>query len=144
MALHDWISIPPLNDIPALRKNHSIPGLIFATMMSTGLVLIPLAITIAYRKYDPFPLYPAALLELFYMMLTYETLKAWWFPYFFGSTSAYKEKFAKFKNTHTFLPRRGDNVRPNTLHVFLHLQIWACLIYSLYLVIHAFNAVSKL
>jgi len=49
-----------------------------------------------------------------------------------------KADFAEYENTHHFLPARGDNVVPNTLHVILHLQIWICFILSVYLLVKHF------
>ncbi|MBI2344741.1 hypothetical protein HYV10_01560 [Candidatus Dependentiae bacterium] len=126
MLFHDWISIPPFNDIEAIRKNHSRLSILFSTLINSLCVAIPLYLTLFY--------FDSSLLVIlcFYSGLTAGAIVSWWAPYFFGSSIAHKKSFSKFKNTHHFLPVRGDNVIPNSLHVVLHLFILACFALSLY------------
>ena len=46
MLLHDWIKIPPLNDIDALRKEDSIEGIVFSVMVNSFFVAIPLYLSL--------------------------------------------------------------------------------------------------
>ncbi|MBP9765239.1 hypothetical protein KBD08_02790 [Candidatus Babeliales bacterium] len=100
--------------------------IIFFTIINSLCVAIPLYMTLFYFK--------TKLLSIvyFYGGLTVGTIASWWVPYIFGSSAIHKQQFLKFKNTHYFLPTRGDNVRPNTLHVVLHLLVWSCFGLSLY------------
>lgn len=133
MALHDWIKIPPFTDIEALKKHHSASGRFITSVINTSFVLFPLILTWIYSPAMPFNI--ALTLTVIYGVLTVGTLCAWWIPYLFGSSEAHKAGFAEYKNTHRFLPSRGDNVIPNTLHVILHVQVWMCLVISLYLLL---------
>lgn len=137
MLFHDWIPIPPFNDIDALKKSDSTFYRLLGSLVNGMFVLIPLIITLRCYQQIPIPLIAMVTVLTCYLLLTIGTILSWWIPYYWGSSQKLKEEFSKFKNTHHFLPARGDNVIPNTLHVILHLQVWACLAISLYfLIIH--------
>ncbi|MBX9831391.1 hypothetical protein K2X40_05510 [Candidatus Babeliales bacterium] len=130
MALHDWVHVPPLTNIPDLKKSHSFKDRLLTALVNAGFVLIPLILTVQYRSH--FPRQVLLIITIFYSILTLGTLCAWWVPYIFGSSQKHKQAFIEYRNTHHFLPARGDNVVPNTLHVILHLQVWACLALTIY------------
>ena len=45
----------------------------------------------------------------------------WWVPYFFGTKEETKREYATmYAGTIQVLPARGDNPRPNLLHLFFH------------------------
>lgn len=45
----------------------------------------------------------------------------WWIPYFFGTNEKTKREYAEmYKGTRQVLPPRGDNPRPNLLHLYFH------------------------
>jgi hypothetical protein len=45
----------------------------------------------------------------------------WWLPYFFGTKEETKRLYAAmYAGTKQLLPTRGDNPRPNALHLFFH------------------------
>lgn len=128
MLLHDWISFPPFNDVGKIKL---VDKLIQAVINGVT-VFIPLLITLdAYRQANV-SVSASVNVVIFYFILTIGTIASWWIPYIFGSSQKHKQAFGKFKNTHHFLPARGDNVIPNTLHIVLHIQIWACLAFALY------------
>ena len=133
MALHDIIPVPPLNDIDTLARDHSLLSRCLNGLINSIFVIIPLALTIYYMPNLPF--WAVCTCVVFYGILTVGTVFAWWVPYLFGSSATHKQEFMMFKNTHHFLPARGDNVIPNTLHVLLHLQVWFCLGVAIYFVI---------
>lgn len=130
MVGHDWIHVPPFTNIPELKKAHSFNDRVLTTCINTSFVLLPLLLTIRYQPY--FPERVSIILIIFYSILTLGTLCAWWIPYIWGSSEQHKHGFREYRETHHFLPKRGTNVVPNTLHVILHLQVWACLALSIY------------
>ena len=85
-----------------------------------------------YYLPGPLPHGVLILSALVYGLLTVGTLAAWWIPYIFGSYEKHKQGFIEYKDTHHFLPPRGDNVIPNTMHVIMHMFIWSCFALSLY------------
>lgn len=137
MVFHDWIPVPPFNNIKALKQVDRNFRRLLGSVINGVTVIIPLLITLAYYQ-QKLPLSAIIIISLFYLFLTIGTILSWWTPYFFGSSVKHKEQFTKFKDTHHFLPERGDNVVPNTLHFVLHIQVWACFAISIYFLITAF------
>jgi hypothetical protein len=135
MLFHDWIPVSPFNDIEALQITDSNFYRLLGSSINGVTVLIPLIITITYYQQPFMPYFATITLIAFYGLLALGSIFSWWIPYLLGSSPEHKQAFRKFKNTHCFLPKRGDNVVPNTLHIVLHLQIWACLIISIYFLI---------
>lgn len=133
MALHDWVNIPPYTNLPALKKAHSVKFRLIGSLVNGGLVIIPLLVTFFYLD-SYLPLWARLIFTIIYGLLTLGTITAWWIPYFSGKYLIHgdKEGFEEYRDTHSFLPSRGDNVTPNTLHVILHIQIWICFGFSLY------------
>ncbi len=137
MTFHDWVHLLPLTDIRALEKHSTKKGRLINSIIFALLMLIPLLLT--WRYQNNFSLWILITIIGFYGLLTLGTLLSWWGTYFFGSSEKHKADFAEYKNTHHFLPARGDNVIPNTLHVIMHLQIWTCFGISLYLLLIYFG-----
>lgn len=135
MIFHDWIPVPPFNDIEAIKMADSDFYRLLGSAINGLTVLIPLIITLIYYRQPTIPLSITITLVFFYLLLTIGTILSWWTPYFFGSSEKHKQAFGKFKNTHHFLPKRGDNIIPNTLHIVLHLQVWTCLVISVCLLV---------
>jgi len=133
MALHDWVDIPPFTNLKALRRAHSFKFRLIGSFINAGLVIIPMIVTFLYMT-SPLPLWARLLFVGIYGLITFGTITAWWIPYFGGGYWVHGNKagFEEYQNTHSFLPTRGDNVVPNTLHVILHIQVWICFGLSLY------------
>lgn len=132
MLFHDLIKVPPFNDVDAIRKEDSVGELVFSTVINTFFVATPLYLTLQYFFKAIIPSWVLLINLIFYTILTIGAICSWWIPYIFGSSASHKMHFYKFKNTHHFLPARGDNVVPNSLHVVLHLLIWSCCALSIY------------
>lgn len=118
-ALHDWVPLGRLNNIKAARAENSTSKLLLGTLLSTlpfGLLLIQSM----HYVHQPFPAALTLWLSIAYLFLFAGELKAWWIPYFFGTTPERVARYeVMFSNTLAFLrPRNG--IRPNTLYVFLH------------------------
>jgi hypothetical protein len=118
--------------IDALKRSNSDFYRLLGSFINGITVLIPLIITLKFYRSDRISLSTDITIFTFYFILTIGTILSWWVPYFFGSPKKHKDAFLKFSNTHHFIVPRGDNVIPNTLHVILHLQVWACLAISIY------------
>jgi hypothetical protein len=129
LALHDWVSVAPLTDIEALSRLHSVKQRLFSTVVSSFFALIPLGFSVNFYP-GPFPGAVVVCNVLLLGLLTYGTIRAWWIPYLFGSSTEHKAGFAEYKHTHHFLPARGDNVIPNTLHCIMHVLAWTCFAFS--------------
>jgi hypothetical protein len=133
IVLHDWVHLPPLTDIRALEKHHSKKERLLASTLYGFIVGVPLFLSWFYAPNLSF--WVLITIIVFYALLSLGTIASWWIPYFFGSSAQHKAAFAEYRHTHHFLPRRSDNVRPNTFHCILHLLIWSCLGLAIYFLI---------
>jgi len=132
IGLHDWIDFRPFTNIKVLSKKHTVGDRLGSTTINVIFVLVPLIATIVYHN-EVMPRFLKWLIFVDYGLLSMGAILAWWAPYFFGSTKSHKEGFSEYRDTHTFLPKRGDNVVPNTLHVIMHLHMWTCFVFSIWL-----------
>jgi hypothetical protein len=114
------IPLGRLNDLQAVRAANPGEKLLRATLISTA----PFAFGLAGSGYYWGRTYPEWLriyLLVSYGLLFYGELDAWWIPYFFRPDATRAARYqTMFGNTHAFLPTR-HGIRPNTLHVMLHL-----------------------
>jgi hypothetical protein len=119
LALHDWIPLGTLNDVKAVRAANPVRKLVAATLIS----LLPFALGLASSAFYLGRAYPPWLLwwlGVSYSLLFVGELKAWWIPYLFLPEPALAARYqVMFRDTHAFLPER-NGIRPNTLHVILH------------------------
>ena len=120
LALHDWIPLGRLSDVKAVRAENPVSKLIAGTMIS----LVPFAIGFGASAIHSRRAYPSWLvwwLWISYSLLFVGELEAWWVPYLIRAEPARAERYrVMFGATHAFLPER-NGIRPNTLHVILHL-----------------------
>ncbi|MBA3237357.1 MAG: hypothetical protein H0T62_03280 [Parachlamydiaceae bacterium] len=133
MAFHDWVDVPPFTNLEALRKAHSFKFRLIGSFINASLILTPILVTLLYIA-SVLPFWARILFILIYGLITVGTITAWWIPYFGGSYWMHGSKagFEEYRDTHSFLPQRENNVIPNTLHVILHLQVWMCFGLSIY------------
>jgi hypothetical protein len=127
LALHDWIPLGALNDVKAVRAANPFHKLVAGTVIS----LIPFVIGLAGSAIYFSRAYPAWLLWwlwISYGLLFIGELTAWWIPYLLHSEPERAVRYqAIFGATHAFLPER-NGIRPNTLHVILHVLTLTALV----------------
>jgi hypothetical protein len=126
IALHDWLPLPPLNDVKAVRAADSRQRLVVGTILST----LPFAVAFAGSVWvgaRPYPAWLHWLLWVTYIAALCGLLRAWWIPYLIANEPARAARYQlMFGSTHAFLPIR-NGVRPNTLHVAFHVVVVAIL-----------------
>ena len=127
LALHDWIPLGTLNDVKAVREANPGRKLVSGTFIS----LIPFTIGLAASAIYLGRTHPEWLfwwLWISYGLLFLGELKAWWIPYLLHSEPDRAARYkVMFRDTHAFLPER-NGIRPNTLHVILHVATLATLV----------------
>lgn len=127
LCFHDWIPLGSLNDVKAVRAANPGGKLLLGTLVS----LAPFAFGFAASAYYLRSSYPHWLLwylGVSYALLFLGELQAWWIPYFLRPEPARAARYqAMFGNTHAFLPA-GNGIRPNTLHVLLHITTLTTLV----------------
>lgn len=127
LGLHDWIPLGRLNDTKAARQAN--PGA--ALLTTTAISAAPFAILLAFSLVDAPRAYPGWLIDallIAYGVLFLGELQAWWIPYLVWPQPRRALRYeALFGRTHAFLPER-NGIRPNTLHILLHVSTLATLI----------------
>ena len=70
-----------------------------------------------------------------YCAITFgSAIMMWWIPYFFGANEKTRQDYARmYAGTRQVLPPRGDNPRPNLLHLYFHALFAANLLLALVL-----------
>lgn len=126
LALHDWIPLPPLNDIAAVQAADSRSRLVWVTVLTALPFAIGLAASLGYVGTHA-PTWLRWWLWISYSVLLLGALRAWWKPYLLVPDAARAARYRRmFSRTHAFLPMR-NGIQPNTLHVLLHAALVATL-----------------
>ena len=120
LLLHDWVPMFRLNDLKALRKQHSLRVIALGTLISSVLPSIGLALGIIHWKLG-WSKGLVTYLVAAYGFLFLGELEAWWIPYLFWPQPKKAIRYeALFANTSAFLPAR-NGIRINMLHCLLHI-----------------------
>jgi len=127
LLLHDWVPLPPLNDVRAARRGHPLHLIALGTVISSLLPSIGLALSVIYLK-STWPSWLHIYLLAAYGFLFVGELEAWWIPYLFWPQPKRAAQYeAMYSNTCAFLrPRNG--IRINALHFVLHAATLATLL----------------
>ena len=127
LVLHDWVPLGALNDVRAVRTADTPARLALVTAASAAPFAVGLAGSIRHIQ-GPYPVWLMAWLWLIYGGLLLGQLRAWWLPYLVRPEPVRAARYqAMFARTHAFLPLR-NGMRPNTLHVVLHVGTLATLV----------------
>ena len=125
VALHDWVPVGRLNDVSAIRANQPVGRLATVTCLSTIPFAFGLAESLAHTS--GFPGWLTIYLWISYAVASYGLLRTWWAPYLLFDEPERAARYqAMHGQTHAFLPLH-NGLRPNTLHVTVHLAIIAML-----------------
>ena len=81
------------------------------------------AVVFAIRFWDkPKPKFASDYWLLYCAVSLASAIVIWYIPYLFGATDKRKQEFLQmYANTRQLLPPRGDNPRPNLLHICFHI-----------------------
>ena len=127
LALHDWIPLGPLNDVKAVRAADPVSKMVAGTLIS----FTPFAVGFAASAFYFGRAYPAWSfwwLWASYGLLFVGELEAWWIPYLIHPEPKRAVRYrSMFGTTHAFLPER-NGIRPNTLHIILHMATLTTLV----------------
>jgi hypothetical protein len=125
VALHDWVPFGRFNDVKAVRATEPVGRLIAVTILST----LPFAFGAAESAVHTsgFPAWLTTFLWISYGVAACGLLRSWWAPYLLFKEPERAARYqAMHGRTHAFLPMH-NGIRPNTLHVTVHLAIIAIL-----------------
>lgn len=120
VAAHDWLEIPGLTRSSQVRAVIGTPKLVVATLINS---LFPgAAVAFAFWFWNRPPSGFATLYWLTYCAITVlSAIAMWYMPYLFGAEEQTRREYAAmYARTWQVLPRRGENPRPNALHLLFH------------------------
>lgn len=127
VLFHDFLPLPPFNDVKALQNHSSRPMLLLAAVINGLFFAVPFVLSLTLMGN-----WIARLVIIgLYLWIFLGELRAWWLPYFFGAKpKLVEENQMLYGNTHAFLPKRHGIV-PNTAHVFLHILTFLTLLLAI-------------
>jgi len=121
VALHDWVPLGRFNDVKAVRATEPVGRLVSVTILSTLPFAFGAAESAVHRAH--FPVWLMTFLWISYGVATYGLLRSWWAPYLLVKEPERARRYqAMHGATHAFLPLH-NGMRPNTLHVTVHLAV---------------------
>jgi hypothetical protein len=115
-----------LVDIPGWTHGSQVKSVIgrrkfwLATLINA--VFPGLAVTFAiYFWNQPKPVFVADYWLIYCALTLASAVAMWYVPYFFGASEKTRTEYARmYAGTRHILPPRGDNPRPNLLHLWFH------------------------
>ena len=117
--LHDWVPLPPLNDVGAVQAADSKARLARVTVIQSLPFTVGLVGSFAAAQGHHLG-WLWSWLWISYGLLFAGELRAWWLPYLVRPEPERAARYrAMFAATHAFLPEHFG-VAPNTLHCLLH------------------------
>jgi hypothetical protein len=120
VVLHDWL------DIPGWTHGRQVYAALGPVKIWIGTVVNALfpgaAVFFAIRYWHQAkPWLVLAYWVVYCAVTVVSAITAWWIPYFRGTDEETKELYGKmYAGTWQVLPVRGDNPRPNVLHLYFH------------------------
>ncbi|SET52833.1 hypothetical protein SAMN05421676_105195 [Salinibacillus kushneri] len=133
MIVQDWVPLGSLNDVQAIREEHSFNELITVTLINVTQILLLMGLVIIFMG-KRYPIWTKLWLIIHPLCIFVGVLTSWWIPYFFGYGAEQKvERYNQmFGDTHSFLPIMNGIV-PNTLHILYHFTLLFCIIVLIYI-----------
>jgi len=120
IVLHDLV------DIPGWTHGRQVRAVIGARKFWLGTLInaifpglaVALAVIFFHR---PRPVYVTSYWISYCAVTLLSAITMWWIPYFLGAPEKLKRDYARmYEGTRQVLPARGDNPRPNLLHLCFH------------------------
>jgi hypothetical protein len=127
ILLHDWIPLGRLNNLRGVQSVDPLAVRVRVTLLSALPFALCLAFSIAEAGLPRYPLWVMIWLWATYGIAAVGAVRAWWWPYLGPGDPVRAERYkVRFAGTHTFL-RERNGIAPDTLHVSLHLVLFAIL-----------------
>ena len=121
ILLHDLVEIPGwshTSQMQAVLGKQKLYAATFANSIFPG-VAVAFAIWFWHR---PKPAFVTRYWLIYCAVTAISAMAMWYLPYLLGATTEKKEEYLRFyAGTRHILPERGDNPRPNLLHVLFHI-----------------------
>ncbi|GAA0339456.1 hypothetical protein GCM10008967_32230 [Bacillus carboniphilus] len=133
MIVQDWVPLGTLNDVQAVKAEHSFNQLVTITLINVAQILLLMGLVVIFMG-KRYPIWVKFWLIIHQVCIFAGVLISWWIPYFFGYGAEQKVEEYKqmFGETHSFLPVMNGIV-PNTLHFLFHITLLLCIILAIYI-----------
>jgi len=120
VVVHDLVDIPGWTHGSQVQAIVGRRKLWAATLVNAVLPGVAVAFAVYYRS-RPKPEFVANYWVIYCAITLASAIAMWYLPYFLGAGEKQKRDFARmYAGTKHILPPRGDNPRPNLLHVCFH------------------------
>jgi len=131
IILHDQITIPGVNNARAVRRVIGAKKFWIGTVSTA--IFPAIAAILAVRSWGHAASAATRHYWVLYCAVTViSALFMWWIPYFSGADPETSRQYQEmYQDTAQLLPARGDNPRPNALHIVFHVFFIATLALSI-------------
>lgn len=120
VSLHDWLNIPGWTHGNQVQAAVGRRKFLLATLVNSIFPGLAVAFIFLYRS-DRSPLFVTNYWMIYCAVTVFSAGMMWYVPYFFGANDKTKRLYAAmYAGTKQVLPQRGDNPRPNLLHLYFH------------------------
>jgi hypothetical protein len=128
ILLHDLVEVPGWSHSSQMRAVLGKRKLWTATLINS--IFPGIAAALAFCFWDrPKPFFVSRYWMIYCAGTALSVIVMWYLPYFFGASAKKKDDYRRFyAGTRQIPPARGDNPRPNLLHVLFHIVFAATLI----------------
>ncbi|HSY51106.1 MAG TPA: hypothetical protein VLC46_20035 [Thermoanaerobaculia bacterium] len=121
VTTHDWIDIPGWTTGSRVQAVVGRRKLLVASLINAIFPGMAVALAIIYWN-RPVPRLVPDYWILYCGVTVVSAIAMWYIPYFLGASEERKRDYGQmYAGTHHILPPRGDNLRPNLLHVCFHI-----------------------
>jgi hypothetical protein len=121
VALHDLVDIPGLTHGAQVKSTIGRGKIWAATLINSLFPGVAVAFAVLYWL-GVRSEYGSDYWVIYCAITVLSAIGMWYVPYLFGASAKTKAEYAKmYAGTWQVLPRRGDNPRPNVLHLGFHL-----------------------
>jgi hypothetical protein len=133
MALHDLVDIPGWTHAKQVRAVVGPWKVWIGTVVNSTFPGLAAALAIWYWN-RPTPTSVSNYWLIYCGITGAGAISMWYVPYFFGASAKTKKMYAEmYEGTWQILPPRGDNPRPNVLHLLFHALFVATLVLAVML-----------
>jgi hypothetical protein len=121
MLLHDLVDIPGWTNGRQVRQAIGPVKTVIGTLVNAIFPGLAAGFGIYYWNSPIKPGYVLNYWLIFCAITMFGATMSWWIPYFRGTNEKTKQLYLKmYAGTWQVLPARGDNPRPNVLHLCFH------------------------
>lgn len=118
---HDWLEIPGWTHGSQVQAAIGRTKLLWASAINAIFPGLAVAFTLWFWG-KPHPRYVATYWVIYCALTVASAVGMWYVPYLFGADEKKKLEYLQmYAGTRHIFPARGDNPRPNLLHVLFHI-----------------------